>query len=96
MEKKIKAKSKTKTPKKGNSYITIKQAAEFCDYSRAVLDKDAEDKKLKTIKKGKTLLTTRGWLDKYLAQSKNWDDLTAVPKEKVSDELADEIARELI
>jgi hypothetical protein len=96
---KTKAAGKTKTKKatvKSCDYITIGQAAKFCDFSPDFLDKDAKQKKLKTVKKGNDLLTTRGWLDKYLAQSKKWDDLTAVPKNKISDELADEIARELI
>lgn len=97
-EKKTRVKIKTKsTPsKKGTGYISIRQAAKFCDYSTAALNGDAKRKKLKSVKKGEVLMTTRQWLDQYLEQSKKWDDLTAVPKEKISDDLADEIARELI
>jgi len=85
---------KTKVVQK--DYITMGQAAKFCDFTPEVLDKDAKRKKLKTVKKGSSLMTTRQWLDEYLEQSKKWDDLTAVPKNNISDELSDEIARELI
>ena len=91
-----KSKNKATVGKKESEYLTIGQAAKFCDYSPADLGDGAKQKKLKTIKKGSNLLTTRVWLDEYLAQSKKYDDLTAAPKIKVSEYIADEIARELI
>lgn len=94
---KTKAVSRTKKTKGDKEcYITMGQAAKFCDFTPEVLDKDAKRKKLKTVKKGSNLMTTRQWLDEYLEQSKKWDDLTAVPKNNISDELSDEIAKELI
>lgn len=52
--------------KQPSNYISLKQAAERCDYSHDYLSLRARQGKLKAVKLGKNWLTKKEWLDRYL------------------------------
>lgn len=49
-----------------SNYISLKQAAEYCDYSHDYLSLRARQGKLKAVKLAKNWMTKKKWLDKYL------------------------------
>ena len=56
--------------KEPSNYISLKQAAQYCDYSQDYLSLRARQRKLKAVKFGKNWLTRREWLKDYLAENR--------------------------
>lgn len=71
--------------KKETKYISLSQAAKFCDYSQDYLNLRARQKKLKAVKMGRNWVTTREWLDEYSRQMEEFKNLTVPRPEKIAD-----------
>ncbi|XOB42626.1 MAG: hypothetical protein ACKKMP_01045 [Candidatus Nealsonbacteria bacterium] len=52
--------------KQPSNYISLKQAAEYCDYSHDYLSLRARQGKLKAVKLANNWMTKKKWLDRYL------------------------------
>jgi hypothetical protein len=72
-------------PKRETRYISLSQAAKFCNYSQDYLNLRARQKKLKAVKLGRNWVTTREWLDEYSRQMEEFKNLTAPRVEKIAD-----------
>jgi hypothetical protein len=59
---------------KSTSYITLKEATRFCDYSQEYLSLRARRGKLKAVKFGRNWMTKKEWLDEYLTGTENYYD----------------------
>ncbi len=51
---------------KSINYISLKEAAKFCDYSQDYLKLRARQGKLRALKIGRNWVTTREWLQDYV------------------------------
>ena len=56
--------------KNNNSYeyISLQDATKFCSYSQEYLSLRARQGKLKAVKLGRNWVTTREWIEKYIAK----------------------------
>lgn len=82
--------------KTAGGFIAIGNSAKFCGYAQTARKDQPSAKKIKSKKGTGDFLTTGEWLDQYIKQSTNWDDLTKKPKNDLDDKMSDEIAEELI
>jgi hypothetical protein len=57
------------------NYISLKEAARFCDYSQEYLSLRARRGKLKAVKFGRNWMTSKEWLDEYLAGAEKYHDI---------------------
>lgn len=81
---------------KKQEYISLSQAAKFCNYSQDYLNLRARQKKLKAVKMGRNWVTTREWLDEYSRQMEELKELTSPSKEKIADAGLSELTRDII
>lgn len=76
-------------------YITINNStAQFCNCPAG----KTQPRQLKTAAKKNKILTTAEWLEQYLEETKDIDNLIAPPKinSKKDNDISDEIIKELI
>jgi excisionase family DNA binding protein len=57
-------------------YISLQEAAQYCDYSQEYLSLRARQKKLQAVKIGRNWRTTREWLDEYVARAAEYKKRT--------------------
>ncbi len=86
----------TVSPKKEPKYISLSQAAKFCNYSQDYLNLRARQNKLKAVKMGRNWMTTREWLDEYTLRMKELKELTAPRIERIADAGLSELTRDII
>ena len=59
-----------KNNKPKSAFISLREATKYCDYSQGYLNLLIRSGKLKGIKIGKSWVTKKEWLEKYLAKVK--------------------------
>jgi hypothetical protein len=86
-------------PKSGGHdprYISLSQAAKFCNYSQDYLNLRARQKKLKALKMGRNWVTTREWLDEYSRQMEELKELTSTRSDKIADAGLSDLTNDII
>lgn len=61
-------------------YISLAEAATYCNYSQDYLSLRARQGKLKSKKFGRNWVTTRQWLEEYIKQVENYNNETSAKK----------------
>ena len=56
--------------KNSNNYISLQEAAEYCNHSQEYLSLRARQGKLKAVKIARNWVTKKEWLEEYLASVK--------------------------
>jgi len=56
------------------TYISLQEATEYCDYSQEYLSLRARQGKLKSVKFGRNWVTKKEWLDEYLQKVESYNN----------------------
>jgi len=64
-----------------NIYITLTDASKLCDYSQEYLSLRARQGKLKAVKQGRNWVTTKEWLDKYIQEFSEVEEIESEVEE---------------
>jgi len=65
-------------------YISLREATKHCDYSQEYLSLRARQGKLKAVKFGRNWVTKKEWLDEYLLEIKEYNDVLNKAKKTVA------------
>jgi len=73
-------------------FITLREASKNCEYSQEYLSLRARQGKLRAIKRGKKWVTTKDWLNKYIAQTEEYKEKLEEKRKEKPDTLEKKIS----
>ncbi len=77
-------------------YISLRDAAKFCNYSQEYLSLRARRGKLKSVKLGRNWVTTKEWLVEYTDKVEEYNDLINNKNEKAGRFIKEKIVKDQI